>query len=161
MRKVLEAVSLSVLAVMVTTTCIALFGPQSLPRRFATHFDLAGHPDRWGSPATLLLLPGIVVVVYAVMTLTARFPAAFNYPVEVTAESRPRLQALALDLVSWMKMEFVCLFTWIQRASINSARSGYGGLSAAFAPIFLLVVFGTIAWFIVAMCRTARTGTPA
>jgi uncharacterized membrane protein len=137
-----------------------LFGAYHLPDRIPTHFNFAGQPNGWGSPSSLMELPVVAVVIYLGMTLLARFPESFNYPVEVTAENRPRLEALTLDLIAWMKMEMVCLFAWIQWVIIEMARRGRGDLSfMALLPVFLVALFGTIIWFIVAMRRAARAGS--
>ena len=42
----------------------AVWGPNPLPERIATHFDAAGNPNGWGPPAMLLLLPVIGAVVF-------------------------------------------------------------------------------------------------
>ncbi len=156
MRKSLEAISLGALAVMVWITWQALHGAEQLPARIAIHFDAAGNPNGWGEHSMLPLLPAVAVALYLLMTTAARFPSAFNYPVRVTAENRPCLQALALDMIAWIKMEMVCLFAWIQWSTIEVARRGHGGLSPALLPVSLVAVFGTIGWFIAAMRRAAR-----
>lgn len=158
MRKSLEAISLGALAVMFWETWRALNGPDCLTERIPIHFNLAGQPDGWGKPSMLLLLPVVALVLYLGLTLVARFPAAFNYPVKVTAENRPRLEALALGMIAWLKMEMVCLLAWIQWSTIEAARLGHGGLPPALLPVSLVALFGTMAWFIAAMRRTAHSG---
>jgi hypothetical protein len=107
----------------------------------------------------LPIMPVVALVLYLLLTVLARFPSIFNYPVEVTAENRPWLEALALDMIAWIKMEMVCLFAWIQWSTIEVARQGRGGLSPALLPVFLVTLFGTLAWFITAM-RRAAAGDP-
>ncbi len=160
MRKSLEAISLGALAFIVWITWQALYGAKQLPARIAVHFDAAGNPNGWGTPSNLPLLPVVAAAIYLFLTLVTRFPASFNYPVEVTAENRPRLEALALEMIAWLKTEIVCLFAWIQWVIIEMARRGRGDLSfLALLPVFLVTIFGTVAWFIVAMRRTARSGS--
>ena len=158
MRKTLEAISLGALAVLFWVTYHALHGPDPLPDRIPTHFDAAGNPNGWGSPSSLLLLPAVALAIYLSITLVSRFPSAFNYPVRVTPENHARLEALALGMVSWLKMEMVCLFTWIQWSILEDVRQGQGGLSPALLPVSIVAVFGTVGWHIVAMFRAARTG---
>ena len=106
----------------------ALLGPMRLPDRIPTHFDLAGNANGWGSPQVLWLFPGFGTVLYAGMTIVARFPEAFNYPVRVTPRNRPALQELALGMIAWLKAEVMCLFVGIQFVIIESARRGRGKL---------------------------------
>jgi uncharacterized membrane protein len=159
MRKSLEAISLAAFVFMFWVYWNAGFGAGRLPDRIPTHFNFAGQPDAWGKPPVLPLMLIVAAVLYLGITLLARFPSIFNYPVEVTAENRPRLEALALDLIAWTKMEMVCLFAWIQWSTVEVARQGHGGLSPALLPVFLVTLFGTLAWFITAMFRTGHAGS--
>jgi uncharacterized membrane protein len=158
MRKSLEAISLMVLVWTGWITWQALHGAKQLPARIAVHFDMAGNPDGWDSPSMLPLFPVVAVAIYLLMTLVTQFPESFNYPVEVTAENRPRLEALALEMITWLKTEMVCLFAWIQWVIIEMARRGRGDLSfMALLPVFLVMIFGTVAWSIVAVRRAAHS----
>ena len=76
-------------------------------------------------------------------------------------EGRQEVEALAIDLIAWLKMEMVCLFAWMQWSTVEVARHGRGGLSPAQLPVFLVTLFGTLAWFIAAMRRAGRAGTVA
>jgi uncharacterized membrane protein len=156
MRKVLEAISLGALAVLFWITCRTIYGPERLPDRIPTHFDLAGRPNGWGSPTALLLLPVVAVAIYLGITLTSRFPSAFHYPVRVTPQNRPRLQALSLQMIVCLKTELMCLFAWIQWSIVEAVRNGSGSLSVALVPLSLVAVFATVGWHLVAMFRAAN-----
>ncbi|MGD0736171.1 MAG: DUF1648 domain-containing protein [Terracidiphilus sp.] len=156
MRKTLEAIGIIALAVLFWITYSALRGPDRLPDRIPTHFDLAGNPNAWGTPATLLFVPGLALALYLAITVVSQFPSAFNFPVRVTPQNRSRLEKLAVSMVTWLKVELVCLFVWIQAATINSARHQALGLSPLLLPVSLVAVFGTIAWHFVAMRRAAK-----
>jgi uncharacterized membrane protein len=156
MRQTLDAIALAALAVLFWITFCAFYGPGRLPARIPVHFDLAGRPDGWGTPAMLLLFPAVAFALYLLITLVARFPSAFNFPVRVTAENRPRLEAMAVQMVAFLKTELVCLFAWIQWCILASARNGQNSLSPALLPISLVAVFATIGWHFAAMRRAAR-----
>jgi uncharacterized membrane protein len=159
MRKNLEAISLAALVLLVWITYRALYGPDPLPARIPIHFDFAGNPNGWGSPSSLPLFPVVALAVYLLITLVARFPSTFNYPVRVTAEYRPRLQELALDMIAWLKAELICLFTWIQWAIVEAARHSHNSLSPVQVAVSVLVIWGTIIWYFVAMRRAVRPGS--
>jgi hypothetical protein len=158
MRKTLEVITLAALALLVYTTGRALFGPNRLPDRIPTNFDLSGHPVGWGSSAMLLLAPAVAIGLYLLITVVARFPSAFNYPWRVTGANRQRMEALALNMITWLKAELICLFAWLQTAAIHAARNPGEGLAAgsAMVPVSIVVVFGTIVWHFVAMRRAAH-----
>jgi hypothetical protein len=156
MRRVLEAVSSIALAVLLVQTARALYGPAPLAGQIPTHFNAAGNPDAWGSAGMLWLLPAIAVGLYLLMTWVARHPDAFNFPVRVTPFNRPRLQALALSMIAWLKAELVCFFALIQWAVIRAARHPGRSFAALPMPLFLGVVFLTIGIHIVAIFRAGR-----
>ncbi|MDR3726301.1 MAG: DUF1648 domain-containing protein [Terracidiphilus sp.] len=158
MRKNLEAVSLGALVLLFWITWHALTGPTRLPDRIPTHFDFAGHANGWGSPAMLWLFPVVAVGLYLLMTVVVRFPSTFNYPVPVTAENRPRLEALTLSMTTWIKAEILCLFTWIQWMIVTSARQGRNSLSLALMPVCTVAILATVGWHIAAMFRAAKVG---
>jgi hypothetical protein len=156
MRKTLETIGIAALAFMFWITYSALYGADRLPDRIATHFNLRGQADGWGSPTILLLLPIIALASYAGLTIVARFPAVFNYPVRVTEENRGRLQAVALKMIAWIKVELACLFAWIEWAIVGAAREGRFRIPAELAGVCFVATFATIGWYIVTLFRTAR-----
>lgn len=161
MRKSLEAIALVALLLMGWVTYLAFEGPDRLPDRVPIHFDIAGNPNGWGSPAALLLLPIVAVGLYFGMTVVSGFPGAFNYPVRVTRENLGRLQSVTLNMIAWLKAELSCFFAILQWAIIRAVRSGQGHLFALLVPALLVVVFSTIGWHFVALFRAAKTGSGA
>ena len=157
MRKILEAVSLITLAAMVYITIGAFYGPTRLPDRIPTHFNAAGRPDGYGSPAMLLVFPVIATVIYLLMTLVSRFPAAFNFPVRVTPLNRQRLEELALRMIAWLKTEVVVFFSLIESGAIRAVRQPDQRLSPLLMPMLLVVVFATCIIHITAIFRAGRS----
>lgn len=153
MRRTLEVIGWCALILMAWITLRALNGPGRLPDRIPTHFDIAGNPNGWGSSSMLLLLPAIGLGVFVAMTVVARFPAAFNFPMQVTAESRARAEELTIDLITWIKAELACHFAVLQWWIIQAARNGRGELPPLLMPGFLVIVFATIGWYLIAIFR--------
>jgi uncharacterized membrane protein len=159
MRKPLEVVGLGALTVLLWITWSALYGPEPLPQRIPTHFAANGRANAWGPPSSLWLLPLVGVVVYLFISVVALFPATFNFPVRATALNRPRLEALTLQMIAWIKTELACLFLYIQWSIIRSVRSGTAALSPVIVPFFLVAVFATVGLHAVAVFRAARAGS--
>ncbi len=160
MRKALEIVGILALILLVILTIRTFYGPARLPARIPTHFNAAGQADGWGSPAMLLVFPAIAVVIYLLMTLVSRFPAAFNFPVRVTPFNRQRLEDLALNMIAWLKVEIVVFFTWIEASAIQAARHPGHRLSPFLMPALLVTVFVTCSLHIAGIFRAARIGSP-
>lgn len=125
-----------------------------LPSRVPVHFDLTGHPDGFGSKTLLLLLPATAVLLYVVLTVVARYPAYFNFPVPVTDFNRQALRNLAIELLGWLKAELIWIFAWLTFASVSAAAGHRSGLGTAFAPVSIGVVAATIALFCYRMFQT-------
>ena len=156
MRKILELLGLTALALLGWMTWSALYGPHPLPGRVPTHFDASGQPNGWGSPAGMVLLPLIAGMLYLLMSVVMRFPSAFHFPVRSTALNRARLEAVTLDMIAWLKTELACLFAVLQWAFIQAAESGEGRLFPRILPVFIVVIFGTLGWHLIATVRAAR-----
>jgi uncharacterized membrane protein len=159
MRKTLATIGLTVLALQVWGYWSDIFGPSHLPDRIPVHFDLAGHPNGWSSPASFIFLPILSLALFLFLTMIARFPSMFNYPVAVTEANRDRLQSLTIDLLAWMRTEIVCTFAMAQWMSSHLARHPE---QATFSFIFFApvgVILATVACFIVAMQKAGRMQT--
>jgi uncharacterized membrane protein len=157
MRKTLEVVGLALLGVLYWITYAAMLGPERLPERIPTHFDISGQPNAWGSPAILWLLPVIGTGVYLLITMISRIRfRSYNLPVRVTENNLPFIQDQTSELVSWIKVEMLCLFCYIQWGLIQAARSREFRLSPAVIPVFLVGVFGIVGWYLTAILRGAK-----
>lgn len=156
MRKILEIVGLAALAALLWITLEAFLGPKPLPASIPTHFGADGHPNAWGSPSSLWLLPIVAVALYALITLASRFPGSFNFPVRATRTNRMRLEAIGQHMIAWIKAELACLFLAIQWSIVVSVQNGRSGLSPVILPVALVAVFGTIGLSLIAMIRAAR-----
>jgi uncharacterized membrane protein len=150
-KKILEAVSLVILGAMAWMTWSALHGSDPLPESVATHFDSAGNANAWGSPGGIVLLPLFGVLIYGVFSAAPIFRSAFSYPVKVTEDNRERLEALALQLISFLKVEALAVFLWIEHSVLQAMRQGSCDFHAGLMPIILGVVLGTVGIHIAAM----------
>lgn len=159
MRKTLEVIGVGLLGFLALISYWAIDGPNPLPQRIPTHFTADGQPNAWGPPASLWLLPVVAVGIYLLISVVSLFPASFNFPVRSTPVNRARLEALTLQMMAWIKVELVCLFLFIQWSIIESVRSGKAALPPVMVPVFLVVVFGTVAVHLVAVFRAAKAGT--
>jgi uncharacterized membrane protein len=155
MRKILEWIGLTALAVLLWNTYQAIYGPHALPDSIPTHFDILGNANGWGKPTMLLLPPLVTAILYLVLTVVAHYPALFNYPVAVNTSNRIRLESLAMELFAVLKLEVVYSFVFVQQAYILAARYTHG-LPIALLPTIVLVFLATVVWYLVAMVRTGR-----
>jgi uncharacterized membrane protein len=157
MRKTIEVLALIVLGYLSWITYWASNGPDRLPDRVPTHFDISGQPNAWGSPAILWVLPAVGAGLYLLFTglASVRF-RSYNLPVRVTQANLPLIQEKTSEMIAWIKTEMLCLFVYIQSGIIQGARVGAFRLSPAIVPIFLVVIFATLGIYMVVIIRGAR-----
>jgi uncharacterized membrane protein len=155
-RKTMALIAWVVLATMWTLTLRAVYGSPALPARVPTHFDAAGNINAWGEPGMFWLLPIAAAFLVVLVTLAGRYPALFNFSVRATPITRPRLEAISQSMIAWLRAELVCLFLWIQYATIESARTGRNTLSPVLLPVAIGLVFATVFAHMIASIRVAR-----
>ena len=145
MRKSMEVIGLMTLGYLYWITYAALNGPERLPDRVPTHFDISGQANAWGSPNTLWLLPVIGSGLYLLFTVlgSIRF-RSYNLPVRVTEENLPFIQEQTSVMLAWIKFELLGLFVYIQSWIIEGVRTGNLRLSPAVIPVFMVVILGTV-----------------
>lgn len=122
-----------------------------LPATVPTHFGFSGEPDGWGSKNAILLLPGIWLAIYVLLTVIGRFPWIYNLPVEITEKNALYEYSLARRMLVFMKTEMGVSFAYLEYTMIRAAQVGKMGLGAWYVPVFILVLFGTIIYFIIRM----------
>ena len=113
-----------------------------LPAHVPIHFGISGRPDRFGSKSMLLILPAVAVALALLLTLVARFPQSFNYPVRVTPENAPRLYRQGRLLLAWLNVLVVWLFAAIEQQTVEIALGHAHAFSNGFVVLLVAAVIG-------------------
>ncbi|PZR59666.1 MAG: hypothetical protein DLM50_00720 [Candidatus Meridianibacter frigidus] len=140
------------LAALLAIFLITALGYGRLPQTVATHFDLAGNPNAWGSKGSVLLLPIVTLVLWGLLGAVSKLPVRYwNFPVRVMERNLPRQIELTLTLISTLKLEIMLTMLYLQWAVIAGARGNFT-LSPLFLPLDLFAIYGTIGiYFIYAL----------
>jgi uncharacterized membrane protein len=125
----------------------------NIPHRIPVHFGALGKPDSWGGKSSLLIVPIIAIGVYLLLTLISRVPHCFNYAVEITEENAERQYRNAKDMMLWMIVEIVYFFLYLEWQFVQIALNKSKSLGVVPLPIFILVLFGTIIFYIRRMTK--------
>lgn len=115
-----------------------------LPERVPTHINALGQADRWGARWTVWLLPGIALLLHALMSLAQKFPKMINYPVRITPENAQRQYDLARTFlrvirVAALTMLFFLQWTILQIALGQTDRLG-NPLMLLLLPSILMII---------------------
>ena len=124
-----------------------------LENEIVTHFDKAGKPDAWGNKTSFLILPIVVISLYAGLTFLNRYPHLFNYPVEITQENAHRQYQLAKSLIIFLKAGMLFIFGYIQYQTFSIAEGNSQGLGSFFIIAVMVVTFVPIIFYFACSIR--------
>lgn len=146
---------LEVTAVIMSLFCIiiTLVFWSHLPDRIPTHFNLAGQADSYGSKATVFFILPVMLFLYLVFTILVKFPHTYNYVVKISEKNAERQYRLATRLMRLIKNEIIAICTFIQISILTAVKSGTFNLGMTFVPIIIVIIFGTIGYYIVASIK--------
>jgi uncharacterized membrane protein len=123
----------------------------SIPARIPAHYDVNGLIDGWGNKNSLLAMPGICLVLYAVLTIVSFFPKTWNIPVKLTDENRIRVYTATRTLLCVLKLILIIVFTVI---TITMAKLQEPG--TFFFAILFGGVFGVIGGSVVKIIKVSK-----
>jgi len=118
-----------------------------IPDQVPAHYNSVGEVNRWGSKWELILLPVIAVLIAVFMSFLEKHPEWHNHMKlnENNIEYQYRNSRLLLNV---LKNECVLLFVFITYQTEQVAIGKIDSLGIAFLPIFLVIIFGSMAFFI-------------
>lgn len=131
------------LIMLISTILFLIIIWSEIPDKIPMHYDFTGNIDRWGSKLEVIILPIITWIMYIFMTIIEKFPKVWNTGVEVTEENKERVYSTLLHLMSTIKFIVVCVFMYL---TVQTALAFE--LSSWFLPIFLLLIFGDLFYWI-------------
>lgn len=158
MRRILDAVSFVALILLLGATGLALFGPNQLPEKVATHLDQLGQPDAYAARTSYEVLPMIAVIVFLALTVVAAYSSLAKHAALQNPDGGPSLEPLILKLIVSIKAELMGIFACIQFSSLHVARHPDDPTSiwGAMMWVLLVAIFGTVAWYVTNMIRMER-----
>lgn len=121
---------------------------EEIPDKIPGHYNAVGVVDRWGNKGELLILPIIGWIMYFIMTIIERFPLAWNIGITVTKKNKERIYPIVRSMLGTLKLLLVIVFVFL---TVNSALAKE--LSAWFLPAILILIFGSIVFFIAKLIK--------
>lgn len=87
-------------------------------------------------------------LIYGMITLIERYPQIWNTGVRITKENRDQVYRLLKDLIAWVKMITLSIFGFLTVLSALARN-----LPVWFLLVFVVLLFGVIAYYIVRITR--------
>lgn len=150
LEKILEGIS--ILEVIAACTYLAIVWTR-IPDKIPTHFDFSGKVDSFGGKGSLFIFLVIMFILYIILTIVSKFPQHYNYVVKITNENAERQYQNAHTLMVWLKVEITSTLLFIEWKNIQVAMSNANGLGLLFLPVFFIVLFGTLGFYISRMLK--------
>lgn len=121
-----------------------MFSWERIPEKIPGHYNVAGDIDRWGSKEELLILLIITWIMYIGLTVIEKFPQMWNTGVQVTEQNKEQVYRILKKLLETVKLVTVAAFSFI---TVNSSIAIE--LPLWYLPLFLILMFGSIIFFII------------
>ncbi len=156
MRRLLEAISIAVLAGILLSTAVVIYGVHPITTPVPTHFDSTGRATAWGSPRSLLMFPAIVVGAYLLLSLAGTLRQRFRSRIAPDPRLSQRRHELTLTLLAWLKLEITLFAVIAEVATVHIVRHPNATLNSG--PLFagLAVIGITIFAYAVLMLRRGK-----
>ena len=132
--------NIACIALLVGVTVYLIIRWSSIPDQVPGHFNASGEVTRWDNKGSLIIMPIIAGVLYIGMTILEQFPQVWNTGVRVTQENMFRVYRIMKSMISIIKFIIVAIF-----ASIVIIQSFAVSLPAWLLPVFITLIFGTVA----------------
>lgn len=120
--------------------------PEIIPR----HFNARGEADGFGAKGGLVGLPITNTVLFAGMTLLNRFPQAFNYLEEITANNAERQYRAATRMIRYLKLCVAIVFFVITYGTVQTALQGDSPLVGWILPLLGVSTFSLLLYCLAA-----------
>lgn len=136
--------------VMAAAFAVAAYGMKTLPEQIAVHYDINGQVDEYGSPASLFILPAIILLCLALISFVAHFvkPQHWNMPFEVREANSDRVYGDIRLMMYLIELESSVFALWFVIREYGQTMNGMG--------IAVAVYMAAMAATIVLLCIKAK-----
>jgi uncharacterized membrane protein len=120
----------------------------SIPDKVPMHFNAAGEVDRWGGKGGVIVLPFIATFLWLLLTALEKYPHTYNY-IKLSEDNVERQYKNARMMMNVTKATIVIYMVYLSWQTVQVAYGNQVGLGVWELPIFLLLLFGSMAFFMI------------
>lgn len=132
----------------------------TIPNLIPGHYNASGEVTRWGGREELFILLAVGVLLWIGMTILERFPHVYNYK-NLTEANVEGQYINSRIMMNFLKNEIAILFPFIIWNDIRVAR-GFPSLMNTWTLVIIVIILtGTIAFFLVRSYRQKREAAHA
>lgn len=144
-NKILDIMGIVIVIVLIGMTFINWGkSPDIVP----IHYNFRGEVDGYGSKNTLFILLPIAIITYMGLAILSKYPEIYNYAVEINPRNKEKQYSMASTFIRIINIETLGIFFYIQIVIGSTMSSESSSLSMAFLPIAMIILFGSIGFYI-------------
>lgn len=136
-------INLLSLLCLVGTVIFLIISWKTIPAKIPGHYNAAGEVDRIANKSSLIWLLAVGWILFIVMSVAERFPQIWNTGIEVTEKNKEKVYRILKNMIVTVKLIIALVFSYL---TFHGAMGK--NLSPLFTPVFLILMFGSIAFFI-------------
>lgn len=119
-----------------------------IPADIPVHYNLMGQVDRLAGKGSLWMLLAVGWVMFLALSVVEHFPQIWSTGVQVTPRNQEWVYRTLKNMLGTLKLIIAVLFSYLV------FQSAFGGnLPPQFLPVFLILTFGSLAFFLVRLIR--------
>lgn len=116
---IIEAFSL--LGLIYALVPLLIYGKLPENSSVPVHFNIIGHPDRWGDSHYIIIYSLLSIFFYLLMTFLERNYKILNYPIKITPSNSNAIYRLGVNLARHLKLFVTLLFACLANISLYIA----------------------------------------
>jgi uncharacterized membrane protein len=148
-----NALNIFSLLVFIGSVLYLLMEWSSLPNRVPMHYNLVGEVDKWGSKIMIFVSPIIGAILWIGLTILEKFPHIYNYMIVLTEENIEQQYKNGRIMINVIKNEIFIYMAYCNWKDVKVAFGHDVVLENWDSLIFLFILFGSIAFFIIRSFR--------
>ena len=130
----------STLIILLSLFAYVMINWDMVPEKIPSHFNFQGQIDSWSNKNMILFPVSVSLFLYLLLTVASFYPSMWNIPVKITEENRVGAYHYTRNMIIMLKLELVSVFAYL---TLQTSKAEM--LSEYFLPVFLILIFGTIA----------------
>jgi uncharacterized membrane protein len=128
-----------------------------LPSIIPVHFNEHGEVNGYGSRAVIFIIPPIVTLLVALLTLVSRYPHVFNYTVQINEQNAEQQYKRAVLSLKYMKVAIVAIFIFTELEFVHDTYSkDHQAFPWDIPLLVLLLLIPTIIYFVYSFKKRKR-----
>lgn len=117
----------------------------NIPNEIPGHYNYNGEIDKMTNKNSLIILSVIAIIMYLFFILMERIPKVWNTGgVKITESNKVKVYRISKNLLVSVKLIVVSVFSYLTMLTASGMN-----VPVIFVPIFLIIIFGTIIYFLV------------